>query len=79
MEGVVKDEAPADSRIAAIRRDQRIAVRETIGCALASLRRLDHIWYDEDIRETITAVRATLSIAQSKVRERIDFVERTSE
>lgn len=63
------------------RRDQRIAVFETIGCALAALRRLNHVWYDEDIRATITAARSTLSVAQSKVRGRIDeqIVERTQE
>jgi hypothetical protein len=54
------------------RRDQRIAVFETIGCALATLRRLGHIWYDEDIRTAITAARSNLSIAQSKVKQRID-------
>ena len=69
--------------VAGRRRDQRIAVFETIGCAMASLRRLrlDHVWYDEDLRATITAVRSTLSVAQSKVKERIDepIVERTAE
>lgn len=59
-------------------RDQRIAVFETIGCALATLRRLDSVWYDEDLRTTITAVRSALSVAQSKVKERIEtIVERT--
>lgn len=54
------------------RREQQIAVAETLGCALATLRRLDHVWYDEDIRSTVTEVRSALSIAQSKVRARID-------
>ena len=54
------------------RRDHRIAVFETIGCALATLRRLDHAWYDEDIREILTQVRSTLSVAQSKIKERTD-------
>ena len=67
--------------IAGRRRDQRIVVFETIGCALASLRRLNAVWYDEDIRTTITAVRSALSVAQSKVKKRIEetFVERTPE
>ena len=70
-----------ESAIADRRRDQLITVFETIGCALASLRRLNSVWYDEDIRTTLTAVRSTLSVAQSKVKERIEetFVERTPE
>lgn len=62
------------------RREQQIVVVETIGCALATLRRLNHVWYDEDIRSTITEVRSALSVAQSKVRARIDepIVERKS-
>ena len=62
------------------RRDQQIAVVETIGCALATLGRLDHVCYDEDIRTTITKVRSALSVAQSKVKARVDesIVERTS-
>jgi len=62
------------------RRDQQIAVVETIGCALATLRRLSYVCYDEDIRTTITEVRSALSVAQSKVRVRIDepIVERTT-
>lgn len=54
------------------RREQQISVFETIGCALATLRRLDHVACDADIRATITEVRSTLSVAQSKVRSRID-------
>lgn len=54
------------------RRDQRIAAIETIGCALATLGRLDHVWYDADVRSSVTKVRATLSVAQSQLRERID-------
>ena len=61
------------------RREQQIVAAETIGCALATLRRLDDVCYDEDIRSTITEVRSALSVAQSKVRVRIDesIVERT--
>ena len=60
-------------------REQQIVVVETIGCALATLRRLSYVCYDEDIRVTITKVRSALSAAQSKVRARIDDsnVERT--
>lgn len=63
------------------RRDQRIAASETIGCALATLRRLDHIWHDADIRATITHVKTSLSVAQSKLKDRIDapIVERKQE
>lgn len=62
------------------RREQQLIVVETIGCALATLRRLDHVWYDEDIRSTITKVRSALSVAQSEVRSRIDepIVERNA-
>jgi hypothetical protein len=62
------------------RREHRIVAFETIGCALATLRRLDHVWYDEDIRATITSARSSLSVAQSRVKQRIDepLVERTS-
>ena len=56
-------------------RDARIAALETIGCALASLRRIDAMWCDKDIRTAITAVRSTLSVAQAKVKERIEKTE----
>lgn len=61
-------------------REQQLVVVETIGCALATLRRLDHVWYDEDIRSAITEVRSALSVAQSKLRARIDepIVERNA-
>jgi len=61
-----------EAEIVRIRRDQRILVAETIGCALAVLRRLDHVWHDKDIRETVTKVRSSLSVAQSKIKERFD-------
>lgn len=67
--------APSEDQVSALivrsRRDHRIAAFETIGCALATLRRLDHVWYDEDVRVTLTEVRSALSIAQSKVKQRI--------
>jgi hypothetical protein len=53
------------------RRDHRIAVVETIGCALAALRRVDSAWYDDDVRDMITKARSTLSVAQSTLKERI--------
>ncbi len=66
--------APEDGTEAAIdrsRRNYQIAVFETIGCALAALRRLDHVRYDDDIRAAVTQVRSALSVAQSKIKERI--------
>jgi hypothetical protein len=61
-------------------RDQQLVAAEIIGCALATLRRLDHVCYDGDIRATVTEVRSTLSVAQSKIRAKIDeaIVERTT-
>jgi hypothetical protein len=52
-------------------RDQLTVAAETIGCAIAVLRRLDYVRYDDDIREMLTKVRSTLSVAQSKIKERI--------
>ena len=54
------------------RRENRIVACETIGGSLAVLRRLDVVWCDDDIRAAITQARSTLSVAQSKVKERID-------
>lgn len=53
-------------------RDQRVAAHEAIGCALASLRRTDYIWCDDDVRDALARARATLSVAQSTIKERID-------
>lgn len=55
------------------RRDGRIAACEAIGGCLALLHRLDHVWYDVDLRETLMQVRAALSVAQSKIKERIEL------
>jgi hypothetical protein len=55
------------------RRGGRIAACEAIGGGLALLHRLDHVWYDADVRETLTQVRSALSVAQSKVKERIEL------
>lgn len=68
----VVSENETQMAIASARRDHRIAVFETIGCALATLGRLDHVWYDDDVRDVITQVRSSLSVAQSKIKERID-------
>ena len=54
------------------RRDCRVAVFETIGCALATLGRLDHVWFDDDVRASIITARQTLSVARSKIRDKID-------
>ena len=62
----------ADPRDYDARRCRRIAAAETIGCALAVLRRLDYVWYDDEIRDMVTKARSTLSVAKSKVRQRID-------
>ena len=61
----VAPEKDTQAEIDRARRDHRIAVFETIGCALASLRRLDHAWYDEDVRDTITQARSSLSWPRS--------------
>jgi hypothetical protein len=45
---------------------------EAIGGALSILCRLDHVWCDEDVRETLTHARASLARAGSKIKERID-------
>lgn len=54
------------------RRDQLVTAFETIGSAIAVLRRLDYIPCDEDVRDALTRVRATLSVTQSTVKERIE-------
>lgn len=54
------------------RRDHRTAAFETIGCALAVLRRFDYIGNIADVRDSIKQVRSMLSLAQSKLKQRID-------
>lgn len=54
------------------RRDARMIAAEAIGGALSILCRLDHVWCDEDVRETLTHARASLARAGSKIKERID-------
>ena len=54
---------------------RRLAAFETIGCAIAVLQRLeslDYAWCDDDVKNAIAKARSSLSIAQSKVRDRID-------
>lgn len=53
-------------------RDKSVSAAETIGGALAVLRRLDYGVIDGDVRESVTRARSTLSVALSKIRERID-------
>jgi hypothetical protein len=65
-------EVPQVSEADEARRDGRIVVVETVGCALAVLRRLDHTWCDEDVRGILTQVRSELSRAQSRLKERIN-------
>jgi hypothetical protein len=57
------------------RHDGRAAAFHTIGCALATLRRLDHVWYDDDLRGHITQARRTLSVTQSALKQKIDALE----
>jgi hypothetical protein len=49
---------------------RRLAAFETIGCAISVLQRLESL--DEDVKVRITEARSRLSVAQSKVKERID-------
>jgi hypothetical protein len=62
-------EAPHADRA---QREDRTAAVETIGCALTVLRRLVHARFDPDIRDTVTKARAALSVAQSKIKERLN-------
>ena len=54
------------------RRDARMIAAEAIGGALSLLRRLDHVCCDEDVREIITLAEVSLTLAGSKIKERID-------
>ena len=53
------------------RRDGRLVAIEILGCSLGVLQRLDHVWYDDDLRETLVQVRDALAVAQSKIKERL--------
>lgn len=44
---------------------------EIIGCALAVMRQLDQVWCDEDARTALMQPRSTLSVTQSKIKERL--------
>ncbi len=73
--GLLRGHPPATWVVVeAAHRENRIVVFETIGCSIAVLHRLDHIWYDADIRDIVTTVRSSLSVAQSKIKERIDHL-----
>jgi hypothetical protein len=65
--------SPGD--VSRARRDGRVAASQTIGCALATLRRLDHIWYDDDLCSRMTEARRTLSVTQSVLKEKLDATE----
>ena len=67
----------AKTSIVRSRRDCRLAAFETIGCALATLGRLDHVWYDDDLRSRITEARRTLSVTQSALKQKIDAPDKT--
>lgn len=56
--------------------DDRAAVFENIGAALSVLRRLDSLRLDDDVRGEITGVKQRLSVAQSRVHERIAALKR---
>jgi hypothetical protein len=60
------------AEVARDQRDRRIVACETIGGALAVLRRMDYIWCDDDVRDALTRARSILSVAQSTAKERID-------
>ena len=61
-----------EAAVALKRRDQRLLAHEMIGSALAVLRRLDYVWCDDDVRDSITRARTLLSVAQSTIKGRID-------
>jgi hypothetical protein len=67
-----REDAAKMAHAALTKRDDRTAAIETIGCALAVLRRLDYCSFDTDIRDTITKARSALSVAQSKIKERVN-------
>ena len=51
--------------------EDRVSSFENVGAALSVLRRLDSVRLDDDIRGEITRARQTLSVAQSRIHERI--------
>ena len=51
--------------------EDRAAARENLGAALAVLRRLDDLRLDDDVRAEVTRARQTLSVAQSRIHQRI--------
>lgn len=59
------------ARVAA-ERAERLVTHETIGCALAVLRRIDYHRCDEDVRDVLAQVRSKLSVCQSSIKERIE-------
>lgn len=51
--------------------EDRVSARENIGSALAVLHRLDSLRLDDDVRREVTSARQTLSVAHSRLYERI--------
>jgi hypothetical protein len=51
--------------------EDRVSAFENLGAALSVLRRLDSMRLDDDIRDEVTRARRTLSVAQSRIHERL--------
>jgi len=51
--------------------EDRVAAFENIGGALAVLRRLAGLRLDDDVRGEVTRARQILSVAQSRIHERL--------
>lgn len=51
--------------------EDRVTAFENVGSALAVLRRLDSLRLDDDTRVETTRARQMLSVAQSRIHERI--------
>jgi hypothetical protein len=51
--------------------EDRVSAFENLGAALSVLRRLDSLRLDDDVRNEVTCARQTLSVAQSRIHERI--------
>jgi hypothetical protein len=51
--------------------EDRVSAFENLGAALSVLRRLDSMRLDDDVRDEVTRARQTLSVAQSRIHERI--------
>jgi len=67
-----RDGKVAGSSLGSALRDRQVATVETVGSAMAVLRRLDYGCLDADIRRALTDARSALAVVQSKIKERID-------